>query len=300
MRIDTDLILARMMRYLPLGWVSALGGHFGERYARNGLNTNPTPQWVNRMHANLARLSGIQNEQVREKRIIEFYRHVGEVFAEVQTLQRIVRAGHLEISGEEHLKNLKGPLLLTSCHLSNWELMGHFVQRIPGRWCSLYLPLENGTRARLAFEARKRWATEAGVKGALIPADTHAMRRIAQEVAKGTNFLFFIDEDKHDYIWNPTLGRNTPRIGNRWFAARLAARHNMEIIAACIEPIGPTRYRAIISPKLRPPSYPDADTRAHWIADRLDEQLNEWILRWPERWYWLPCLDLEKPAPKSY
>ena len=94
---------------------------------------------------------GIQNEPEREKSIIEFYRHVGEVYAEVQALQRIVRAGHLEISGEERLKNLKGPVLLASCHLSNWELMGHFVQRIPGCWCSLYLQLENGTRARLAF-----------------------------------------------------------------------------------------------------------------------------------------------------
>lgn len=290
-----DLLLARLFRHLPIRWVSGLGDWLGARYGRRGIAANRL--WVGRMHQNLSRLWARSDVLERTRLIIGFTRRVGRVYVEYPILRRMVSTGRVEIVGAEHLENLSKPVILAGCHISNWELIGHVFELIGGRWVFTYLPLGDGVRARQIYQARANWLGAGGEPGMQVPASATAMRQVTKAVAEGRNLLLYVDEEKNGYVWAPNLGREIPYAGNRWFAARLAARHGLDIVFVHVEPNGPARYRVVIEPKLSPPVSGDVDSKARYLADRLDERLDFWVRRWLDHWYWLPQLELDKPAP---
>lgn len=290
-----ELLLASVFRFLPIDWVSRIGAWLGARQGRRAIAARRL--WVGRMHVSLERLWGVTDHHERERLIIEHTSHVGQVYAEVPILHRLVKAGRLEIVGAEHLKNLTKPVIIASAHVGNWELMGRVPEIIGGLWCDLSLPLGAGVRAQLANRSRAGWRFEGGAGADYVEAGPSALRHVSKAVAQGRSLVMFIDEEKYGYVWAPSLGRQTPYAGNRWFAARLAVRHGLDILPVHIEPNGPGRYRAVIEPKLVHPSEGDTDSKARFLADRLDERLDAWVRQWPGHWYWLPLLDLDKSAP---
>lgn len=291
----TENLLGRIIRYLPITWASGLGGYLGARHGRKAIAAKRL--WVERLHDNLEALCGITDPHERELRIIEHTRNIGRVYAEVPIQDRIAAEGRLEIVGEENLLNLSKPVIIATCHLANWELIGRIAQLIGGNWLDVFLPLENAVHARLAHEARQRWRIPGQVDGEGVPASSSAPLYIHQAVSKGSNLVLFIDEEKHGYVWAPSLGRAIPYAGNRWFAARMAVRHNIDILPVHIEPAGPGAYRAVIEPRITPPSEGNAESKTRALADILDQYLNKWIRQWPEHWYWLSSLELKKPPP---
>lgn len=291
----SELMLAGLFRYLPIRWVSEIGAWLGARQGRRAIAANRL--WVGRMHVSLERLWGVTDPQERERRIIAHTRHVGRVYAEIPVLHRLVKSGRLEVVGAEHLENLSKPVIIASCHLGNWELMGRVPEMIGGRWCDIYLPLGEGVREKLAAKTRTGWRFEGGVGADYVPAGPSTLRQVSKAIARGSSLMIFIDEEKHGYVWAPSLGRRIPYEGNRWFAARLAIRYGLDILPVHIEPNGPARYRAVIEPKLSVPSDGMDDDKARALADRLDERLDTWIRQWPDHWYWLPLLEMDKSAP---
>jgi lauroyl/myristoyl acyltransferase len=290
-----EQLLALLFRYLPITWVSGLGDWLGARHGRQAIAARRL--WVDRMHRNLERLWGITDVQEREQRIIGFTRRVGRIYIEYPVLRRMVSAGRIEIVGAENLENLSKPVILAGCHVSNWELLGRVFELIGGRWVFTYLPLGDGVRARQIYQARASWLGAGGESGEQVPASATAMRQVTKAVAEGRNLLLYVDEEKNGYVWAPNLGRKIPYAGNRWFAARLAARHGLDILPVHVEPNGPARYRVVIEPKLTAPLEGDSDSKARFLADRLDEHLDSWVRQWLDHWYWLPQLDLDKSAP---
>ena len=290
-----ELLLASVFRFLPLDWVSRIGAWLGTRQGRRAIAARRL--WVGRMHVSLEQIWGVTNPREREQLIIEHTSHVGQVYAEVPILHRLVKAGRLEIVGSEHLENLTKPVIIASAHVGNWELMGRVPEIIGGLWCDLSLPLGAGVRAQLANRSRAGWRFEGGAGADYVEAGPSALRHVSKAVAQGRSLVMFIDEEKYGYVWAPSLGRQTPYAGNRWIAARLAVRHGLDILPVHIEPNGPGRYRAVIEPKLVHPSEGDTDSKARFLADRLDERLDAWVRQWPGHWYWLPLLDLDKSAP---
>lgn len=291
----SEIVLAKVMRHLPITWAARLGGYLGARQGRKGIAAGRV--WVRRLHNNLEALCGITDPQERERRIVEHTRRVGQVYAEIPIQDRIAAEGRLEIVGEENLRNLTKPVIIATCHLANWELIGRIPQLIGGSWLDIFLPLDNDVRARVAHEARQRWIVKGVIEGELIGASPSSLLHINRAIAKGSNLILFIDEEKNGYVWAPSLGRQIPYAGNRWFAARLAVRHNIDILPVYIEPAGLGSYRAIIEPRITAPSEGDAESKARSLADTLDQRLDSWVRKWPEHWYWLPLLDLKKSPP---
>lgn len=292
-----ESLLVRIFQYMPLTWVSKLGGWLGARHARKGILAQRL--WVGRMHANLEKLWHMADPVQREQSIIAQKRHTGQVYAEIAVLPRLVQAGRLTVSGLEHIAGLSQPVIIVSAHLGNWELIGRVAELLERRVCDIYLPLGDGLRAKIAHQTRMAWRFEGGVGADLIPATPHALRQVSKSIANGSNVLLFIDEEKEGYVYAPSLGRTIPYAGNRWFAARLAVKHSMPILPVHIEPNGLGAYRAVIEPLLMPPSNGDADSRAKSLADEMDGQLERWVRKWPEHWYWLPLLDLDKPLART-
>jgi lauroyl/myristoyl acyltransferase len=176
-------------------------------------------------------------------------------------------------------------------------LAGYILSLLAGPKCALYLAPENPIHHRLALEARIRWhRLHPQLKPELIPASSTAMRQIARALARGSNLLMYVDEQRGDYIMAPSLGRVIPRAGNRWLTARLAVQHEADIVPVYVEPMGHARYRINIAPKLTP-GEGDASTRALALSEQMDRCFDAWVRKHIDHWYWFPDFDPEKLPP---
>lgn len=285
--------LARLLAFLPIDWTSDIGAFLGARTAKKGMIAQR--QWIERLHVNLGEHFNISDKGECEKKLIEFMSRVGRVYAEFMVQQKIVRQGRLDVVGEEILADIDRPVIIASCHITNWELVGHVAAKLKRPVCVIYLPPTSPVEHHLAREARRRWPAQFEQ----VPTSSATMRQVNKAIARGSNVLIFIDEEKDGYVAAPSLGRQIPYAGNRWYASRLAVKHNMEILPVHIEPRGKATYQAIVSPLIRPADTGTNDQKARQLADALNDYLNECVGRLLEHWYWLPDFDRNKAPNKS-
>lgn len=284
-----EYLMAKSLSLLPVGLTSDIGGYLGKKQAAKSINAKRL--WIDRLRNNLQHLCGIEDAQKREQHLIDFVSRIGRIYAEYMVLQKIVQKGRLEIVGQEILDNLDKQVIIASCHLSNWELVGHIIAYLQRPGFDLYLTPDNPVREQLALEARSRWP----IPHQHIPASPHCLRPITKALNEGSNFLLFIDEMRDDYVSAPSLGRQIDYAGNRWFAARLAVKHGLDILPAYILPKGKGRYQAVVEPLIQPDKLQGSDDdKAKVIADQLDDILNRCISAHLEHWYWLPYYDQHK------
>lgn len=248
--------------------------------------------WIKQMHINFERLRGIKDADLREQMIIEWTRQIGRVQSEFTVLQRMTREDKIEVIGHENLQNISQPVIFVSCHLANWELVGHVLAPLSKPICALYAPPKNPVYHRVSMRARQDWVSNTE----LVAASPQAIFQLIRAINKGKHLLLFIDEEKDNYIWGPSLERKLPYAGNRWLAARLAVRHQVDIVPLYVERVGDSRYRVVIEPKLEQIDG-DNESRAKDLADQLDHRLNCWVRERLEQWYWLSWLDLDKEMP---
>ena len=285
-----ELWASRLMTFLPTDWTMAIGAFMGERAALQAIREKK--DWVKNLHNNFEKLQGITDPIEREQKIIQWTRRVGSVHAGYPILQRMVTEDRLELVGQENLQNLTKPVIFVSCHLSNWEFIGDVLTRLSRSSCALYAPLENPVYQHFAIKVRQDW----GTKIELVEASPQAMFQLIRALTKDKNLLFFIDEEKEGYVWGPSLGRKLSYAGNRWLAARLAVRYQVDIIPLYGSQIANARYRVVIEPKLEQGSG-DAENQARFFADQIDQRCDRWVREHLEQWYWLSALDLNKPLP---
>lgn len=291
-----DLLLARLFTVLPLNWVAKIGKYLGERHARRGMRAHR--KWVQRLHQNYEQLWGVQDAATRERFIIEHQGRMGRVLAQIPVLHRLVRANRLTLCGTEHLTQLKGPVLIVTAHLSQWELIGRVAELIGGQMCDIYLP-QSGAREQITQKVRMGWRLAEGRPGKLIPAGAHTMREVARAVDAGSHLILFIDEEADGEVRAPRLGRESIYAGNRWFAARLAIKHQMTVLPVHFETTEQGNHRAVIEPVIPLPTEGSPVEQAKQLADTLDEKLEQWVLRAPYDWYWLPLLELNQTPNQS-
>ncbi|TCK05659.1 lysophospholipid acyltransferase family protein [Marinobacterium mangrovicola] len=297
MKEQIELFLARSFSYLPLSWVRKIGEALGARSGRKAIVAKR--KWVARLHDNMRRLSGVDSSEEREQRIIDYTRRIGRLYAEIPVLHRLDANGRVEVQGKEHLAQIDRPVIMVSAHLSNWEMIGHLIKHeIKGPWRVLYLPLKSRVRTKLVCEARMGWYSAEPEGSVLLPTDTSSsLRKINRAIAEGKNLLIFVDEEKHDYVWAPSLGRSPFYTGNLWFAARMAVKHQMDILPAYVEPSENGSYKVVVEPLMKVSEDEAAKPQALKLARQMDEALDRWVRQWPEHWYWLPYLELDKEPP---
>lgn len=282
-----EFSLARILQRLPIDLTSDMGAFFGRIEARRAIKNNRL--WIGRLHSNFEKLQKIEKFSEREHLIFKHLSAIGRTYAEFMSQQKIINQGRLEIFGQEYLEKIDQQTIIVSCHLSNWELMGHIVSQLRRPISGIYLPPGNPVHNYLAVEARLQWPVEHDY----FPVAVNAVRRLNQLLSKGSNLLLFIDEERDGYVSAPSLGREIPYAGNRWLAAKLAVKHNIRILPAFIECVGKGRYRAIIEPLIDMPTGSDKNENARIVADKLDERLNSWIIPRLADWYWLRYFDFE-------
>lgn len=277
-----EAFMAKLLRHIPVAWASWLGGEIGARRGRTALKG--TSRWVQRLRRNIAHFSGIADPAELDQRVEAFTRRIGQLYAEYPNLQRLYASGRVELLGAEHLDTAGRPFILVGCHVANWEYVCALAYGCAD-WAALYLPL-GGVRERLVLEARKSWP---GLE--FIPASPSAARQLDRMLEQGKGVLIYIDEERDGFIWAPSLDRKLPYGGNRWLAARLAVRHDVNIIPVFVEYMGLARYRVVVQPALERPEGMAGDALARHLADQIDARSEAWIRPRIETWYWLPYFE---------
>ncbi len=284
-----EAFMVQLLRRLPITWASWLGGEIGAMRGRSALKG--TSLWVQRLRRNIAHFSGITDPAELDRRVIAFTRRIGSFYAEYSNLQRLYASGRVEVVGGEHLDAAGRPFILVSCHVANWEYVCTLAYKYAD-WTALYLPLGGGIREKSVLDARKAWP---GLE--FIPASPSAARQLDRTLQQGRGLLIYIDEEKEEYVWGPSLGRTLPYAGNRWLAARLAVRHGVNILPAFVEYLGPAKYRVVVQPALERPEGMAGEALARNLADQIDARSEAWIRPRIENWYWLPYFEADAPRP---
>jgi lauroyl/myristoyl acyltransferase len=284
-----EAFMVQLLRRLPITWASWLGGEIGARRGRAALKG--TGLWVQRLRRNIAQFSGITDPDELDRRVIGFTGRIGQQYAEYTHLQRLYASGRVEVVGGEHLDVAGRPFILVSCHVANWEYVCALAYK-SADWTALYLPLGRGIRQKSVLDARKAWP---GV--GFIPASPSAARQLDRTLQQGKGLLIYIDEEKKGYVWGPSLGRALPYAGNRWLAARLAVRHDVNIIPVFVEYLGLAKYRVVVQPALERPAGMAGEALARHLADQIDARAEAWIRPRIESWYWLPYFEPDAPCP---
>ena len=289
-----EYCFAQCLGYLPVDITSDIGVFLGKRQASKSIRAKRL--WIDRLRNNLHHLCGIDDPYEREQRLVAFIGRIGRLYAEYMILHKIVRQGRLEIVGQDILNAIDKPVIITSCHLSNWELVGHLITCLQRPCVDLYLTPESPVKEQLALAARQQWSSTLEH----IPASTHCLRPINKALSKGSNFLIFVDEMSDGYVVAPNLGRTIDYAGNRWFAARLAVKHNIDILPAYVLPNGKGHYKAVVEPMIQPSKLQGSEVaKARIIADQLDDLFNQCISKNLEHWYWLPYYEQNKSSPRA-
>lgn len=279
------------LRRMPTPVVSAVGAWLGERNARRGIAAGRL--WVDRLHRNFAHDAGEQDPARREAMIIDYMRNLGRVYAEISILQRMVAEGRIEVLGLDNLHAANRPLILASCHLANWEFIGHLATMLDGNVADLFAPLSNPVHQKMVVQMRKRWPVRG--KGLLVAANGNALRQLSQILAAGNSLVMFIDEERDGYVHAPSLGREIPLTGNRWFTARLATRYEADVVPVHVEPAGPARYRIVIGKPLQPQGH-DRHERAVSMANQLNDYFDPVVRTHLLHWYWYSLFERNAPV----
>ena len=284
-----EAFMVQLLRRLPITWASWLGGEMGAVRGRTALKG--TSLWVQRLRRNIAQFSGISDPAELDRRVIAFTRRIGQHYAEYSNLQRLYTSGRVEIVGGEYLDAAGRPFILVSCHVANWEYVCALAYKWAD-WTALYLPLGSWIRQKSVLEARKAWT---GLE--FLPASPSAARQLDRTLQQGKGLLIYIDEEKEGYVWGPSLGRTPPYAGNRWLAARLAVRHDVDIVPVFVEYLGLAKYRVVVQPALERPAGMAGEALARHLADQIDARSEAWIRPRIENWYWLPYFEPDAPCP---
>ncbi|MGB0467135.1 MAG: lysophospholipid acyltransferase family protein [Pontibacterium sp.] len=292
----SELVIARIIRYLPIIWVSAIGAFLGRSRAREAIKLKR--KWIDRLHRNFEQLEGITEHSQREVRIMDHMEHMGRLHTEYTVLHRMAAAGRLHTRGHEHLAALKKPVIFISAHTGHWELLAEILQQHKVSTAFLYEAVDNPIRLKLAMEARTTICPiEKGYH--FIPASNLAAREMVAWITDGGNLLIFIDEYKDNQVWCPPLGRKLPFSGNRAMVSRLAIKHQMDVIPLHVQRTKGAFFEASIEAPVSPPEKGAGVEARIRFADQLSDFTERWIREDISHWYWLAQLELSRPFPDN-
>ena len=281
-----EIGLAEAMRYLPVSWTSGIGAKLGEITVRKAEKNNDP--WIKRFYMNAEQLCGARSINDQRALLLAYGRQVGRVYAEYTILQKMNHQGLIEVIGEEHLQNTSKPVLFTSPHMANWEVVFKILSEQKESACVLYEPRESKARMEIANRARVAWSKKICLASTSEPM---VMRKLDKFLSEKTNLYILADEEKAGFVSAPSLGRDLPYVGNRWMLSRLAAKHGVDVIPVYVERTASTSFKIHIDEKISPNPSLDRTKAAKQIADQIDEKFDAWVRRQPEHWYWLPHFD---------
>jgi KDO2-lipid IV(A) lauroyltransferase len=181
-----------------------------------------------------------------------------------------VVAGNVRAFGENGR-----PAIFVAAHLANWELCAAALMRHTSV-TAVYTPLQNPYLDALLARCREPLGCR------LLPRD-ESMRGLIRELAAGRSIGLVMDQ-------RVDSGKPVPMFGieklTTLVPARLALRHDCDLVPLRTERLGDARYRVTIYPPITAddPDAPESE-QALQMTRKINATFEDWIRKRPADWF---------------
>lgn len=191
-----------------------------------------------------------------------------------------VAGERIELVGLENWADMrvqKGPVLLFSAHMGNFELLPLGAHALGIPIAAVYRTPNNPFVAGL-MERQRRPIME------MVPKGLHGAFLAARVMERGGRLGFLVDQKQNRGIAVPFFGR--PAMTGTTLA-KFALEFNAPIYGGYVERTGPDRFRMTFEKRLDVPrtGNEEADIRA--IMTEVNATVERWVRKSPEQWLWL-------------
>jgi Kdo2-lipid IVA lauroyltransferase/acyltransferase len=275
------------LRRLPFAACSAFGGGLGLFVGRlRGAFRPDAPA-----RANFARLrpeSAAKGDL--DRAMARMCDNIGRVWTEYNILDLLWSAGHITVTGQEHLAALRDrnrPILVFGVHLGSWEVIGAALIGLGYDVYTLYRPAKNRFQDRIVVAVRT--GQRVGKSGAkmISPGAAGARQAYRVLVERRGVFLTWADARRPGVTPVPAFGRPIPHQGNLPAVVRLARATGAHPIPAYVERQAGARFHTTFGPPVELTRNGDdkADFRANMA--RLDELITSIVVPRLDQWWML-------------
>ncbi len=191
-----------------------------------------------------------------------------------------LRGDRIEVVGAEQYAAFvahRGPALMFSAHMGNWELLHWIAARIGPSLSVVYRRPNNPLIARL-IEGPRGGPVDflsKGLDGAFA---------VARLMERGGRLGFLVDVKENRGIPVPFFGR--PAMTGATLA-KFALRYRAPLFGIHVERTGPDRFRVAVDPPIVPEPSGDDDADILAIMTAVNARVEAWIRARPDQWLWL-------------
>jgi KDO2-lipid IV(A) lauroyltransferase len=273
-------------RLLPVDWSSAIGAGLGRLIGRWFERAATARARRNYLALSRAPVGGAEAEAAMRR----MWGHFGRLAGEFPSVDRLWRAGRVEVVGLGHLaaaRDAGRPHLMMGLHLGNWEVFGAAMHGLgfPGKFT--YLPPPNRFQDRLAVRARRHWGK------ALPPTFAGTREAWRALVVERAALVIWVDEFVRGRgVMAPLFGRPVRSRSNLLNIVRLALASEAALLPFYVERLAGTRFRLTILPEVQLTHSGDRAADLIENAHRIDDLITPIVTARLDQWLLLPYLRL--------
>jgi KDO2-lipid IV(A) lauroyltransferase len=236
----------------------------------------PLTPWQGRARRNLRAAMPDIDPYEQSKILNAMWWNIGRVLGEYPHVAGLTRAGRIEFVGLEHLANVKTGGFLIGAHIGNWEIGPYAAITAEKRVAAIYRPLNNPLLAGLLERRQATYGDNIYKKG------REAALGMVSALKKNQFMCLLIDQKLREGMVVPFFGHEaTTSISY----IKLAIRKKVPVMYMHTERLGGCRFRVTISPPITLPKTDD-DASILAAATKINLELEGWIRRRPEQWFW--------------
>lgn len=267
--------LHRVMRRLPIGLVSGIGGCLARLKIRF-----IDPEVANKARRNIRQHFPDMPDAQVERIVWRFADNIGRLMAEFAVIHRFEQAKRIELVGVEVARADVGkiPTIALCLHLGNWEVLASAMQTVGIPIASISEIPDNPVHREIADEIR------GGFDVRVLPPDRNGLRHALSVLRQNGTLAIFPDEVRDGTMMAPLFGRRPHLKGNLALAAKLARRTGAQLVVVYCERVGGTRFRLHFE---RPFMLTSEEGDALADVALLNARIEPVVLQHLDQWYYL-------------
>ena len=189
-----------------------------------------------------------------------------------------------EYVGAEHLEALvahRGPGMIFTGHIGNWEIMRTAMTSLGLVFATLYRPSDNPIVDEIITDLRR---LQPGSADLLFPKGAKGARQTLLHLRQGGRVVIVPDQKMNDGIEARFFARPAMTASG---LASLALRTQCPVIPGYVQRVGPARFRVTWEPPLPLPATGDRAADVLALTQAVNDRLEAWIRAAPASWLWL-------------
>jgi len=262
-----------IFKILRLRMSSALGGKIFQLIG-------PFFRSNNLIRTNILRaLPNLNYKQVKEINSM-MWNNYGRIFAEYMFLKNFrenFNEKHIIVDGQEILDKIKKsntPVIFVSGHFANFELMAMQIEKSGIKLAAIYRPLNNKYLNKIMERIRKKFICKNQIKKGI-----SGVRNILKLYKKNYCTALMIDQRVTEGI---KINFFNEKASTTTIPAQLVKKFKMPVVPIYIERFNKINFKITVSK----PIYFTNDTSIENITVKLNEILENMILKKPHQWIW--------------